>query len=82
MPADATERRLLSESKLKYVNAVELATTLETAAKNMKELTIATRQYVEGSKTYDIHKIEKARKKGDSMWATLITLQISVDSRM
>ena len=64
---DVIQRRLLSESKLKYAKAVELATTLETAAKDVKELTIATRQNTEESKPYDLQKIGQEGRKGDSM---------------
>ena len=54
---DVLQRKLLSESKLKYEKAVELATSHETAAKDAKQLPVATRQDVEESKPYDLHKI-------------------------
>ena len=48
---------------LKYARVVELVTTLETAAKNVKELTIATRQDMEVSKLYDFLKIGRKERR-------------------
>ena len=56
------------ESKLKYAKAVKLATTLKTAAKDVKELTIATKHDTEESKPYTLHKIGQEGRKGDSMF--------------
>ena len=65
---DRIQGRLLSEPKLKYDKAVELATTLETAAHNLKELTagrLGNRQDREGlEKPESVHRIQdKDRSK-------------------
>ena len=44
-----------------------MAIALETAAKDVKKLTVATRQDMKESKPYDLRKIIEEGKKGDSM---------------
>ena len=63
---DVLQRRLLSESKLKYAKVVELATSLETAAKDVRADSSHKAGHGE-SKQYDLHQIGEEGRKRDSL---------------